>query len=83
VGADVAIDLGAVAQQHEQGDALDVEAARDVRRPASSTASRSTAGDTMRHGPHHGAQKSTSTGIDARTASSNVAAVASTTHGRA
>src|SRR4051812_21158688 len=53
------------------------------RRPASSTASRSTAGETIRHGPHHGAQKSMRTGIEARISSSNVADVASTAHGSA
>jgi hypothetical protein len=35
----------------------------------------------MRHGPHHGAQKSTSTGADEVISSSKDACVASTIHG--
>jgi hypothetical protein len=35
----------------------------------------------MRHGPHHGAQKSTSTGTDEVISCSNVSAPASTIHG--
>jgi hypothetical protein len=51
--------------------------------PAGSTASRSTTGVTILHGPRHGAQKSTSTGTETRTSSSKVASLASTTHGSA
>jgi hypothetical protein len=51
-------------------------------RPAYSFASRSSAGLTMRHGPHHGAQRSTRTGIDAAsTISPKSSSPASTTHG--
>src|SRR3954449_5662351 len=42
----------------------------------------STAGETIRHGPHHGAQKSTRTGTDATISSSKPAASVSTIHGR-
>src|SRR3990172_1372261 len=46
--------------------------------PSYSPASSSTRGETMRQGPHQGAQKSTSTGSPAlRTSSSNVASVTS------
>src|ERR1700736_441035 len=50
--------------------------------PACSRPTRSTSGDTMRHGPHHGAQKSTSTGTEAFSSSSNVSRLASTIQGR-
>ncbi|MEA2158939.1 MAG: hypothetical protein QOD66_1319 [Solirubrobacteraceae bacterium] len=43
---------------------------------------RSTSGETMRHGPHQVAQKSTSTGTEAVISSPKPAAVASTIHGR-
>ena len=51
------------------------------RRPACSRPTLSTAGETMRHGPHQGAQKSTRTGTDAVISSSKSAAEASTIHG--
>ena len=52
--------------------------------PGASAASCSSAGLTVRHGPHHGAQKSTSTGTDAPcTRSAKFASPASTTHGSA
>src|SRR5688500_10543023 len=51
-------------------------------RPALSRPSFSTTGLTIRHGPHHGAQKSTSTGTDARISSSKEPLSASTIHGR-
>jgi hypothetical protein len=44
---------------------------------------RSTAGETMRHGAHHGAQKSTKTGTEATISLSKLSASASTTHGSA
>src|SRR4051794_35757021 len=53
------------------------------RRPAMLRATRSTIGETMRHGPHHGAQKSTRTGIVAWIAASNVSRSASAIHGSA
>ena len=47
-----------------------------VTRPDSSSAIWSMTGPTMRHGPHHGAQKSTIMGVaDLVTSSSNVASV--------
>src|SRR3954471_11578930 len=49
--------------------------------PAWSRARRSTAGETMRHGAHHGAQKSTKTGTDATISESKLPASASTIHG--
>ena len=51
-------------------------------RPACSRPARSTSGETMRHGPHHGAQKSTSTGTDALISSSKLSGAASTIQGR-
>src|SRR3954465_13580615 len=51
--------------------------------PARSAAIRSTAGETMRHGAHHGAQKSTKTGTEATISVSKLSASASTTHGSA
>jgi hypothetical protein len=51
-------------------------------RPGASAASLSSAGLTIRHGPHQGAQKSAITGTDADSArSAKVASPASTTHG--
>jgi hypothetical protein len=49
--------------------------------PARSRACASTAGETIRQGPHQGAQKSTSTGTEASIAPSNSLEAASTTHG--
>src|SRR5262249_10554853 len=44
--------------------------------PANCAASRSMIGDSMRQGPHHGAQKSTTTGLsDLRTSASQLAEV--------
>src|SRR4051812_40080673 len=51
------------------------------RRPAMLRATRSTIGETIRHGPHHGAQKSTRTGTAAWIAASNVSRSASAIHG--
>src|SRR3954463_1320495 len=51
--------------------------------PARSAGIRSTAGETMRHGAHHGAQKSTKTGTEATISVSKLSASASTTHGSA
>src|SRR3954447_15794964 len=51
------------------------------RRPGMLRATRSTTGETIRHGPHHGAQKSTRTGMVAWIAESNVCASASAIHG--
>lgn len=52
--------------------------------PGYFAAIRSTAGETMRHGPHHGAHRSTRTGTFAcRTTLSNVPSVASVSHGNA
>jgi hypothetical protein len=50
-------------------------------RPAFSRPNCSTSGETIRHGPHQGAQKSTSTGTEAMISASNVSALGSTTHG--
>src|SRR5919206_4620770 len=48
----------------------------NVTRPSYSEASCSSTGSTARHGPHHGAQKSTTTGVcERRTSSSKVASV--------
>ena len=53
------------------------------KRPGFFAAIRSTAGETIRHGPHHGAHRSTSTGVVARsTTASKVESVASVSHGR-
>src|SRR6185503_2303868 len=52
-----------------------------LRCPACSVASRSTAGETMRQGPHHGAQKSTTTGTEAVVSVPNESLSASTSHG--
>jgi hypothetical protein len=50
--------------------------------PTSSAASCASAGLTIRHGPHQGAHKSTSTGTDAFSASSaKLSSPASTIHG--
>jgi hypothetical protein len=50
--------------------------------PASSVASCSSAGLTMRHGPHQGAHRSTSTGTDGASAiAAKVSSPASTIHG--
>src|SRR5690349_3415850 len=50
--------------------------------PARSPATRSSAGLTMRHGPHQGAQKSTSTGVgDRSTTCVKLSSPASTIHG--
>src|SRR3954447_11003161 len=51
------------------------------RRPGMPRATRSTIGETIRHGPHHGAQKSTRTGIVAWIAASNVSRSASRIQG--
>src|SRR3954462_14675061 len=51
------------------------------RRPAMLRPTRSTIGETILHGPHHGAQKSTRTGIVAWIAASNVSPSASVIHG--
>src|SRR3954447_16223985 len=51
--------------------------------PARSAAIRSTAGETMRHGAHHVAQKSTKTGTEAAISVSKLWASASTIHGSA
>jgi NADP-dependent 3-hydroxy acid dehydrogenase YdfG len=51
-------------------------------RPARSSAACSTPGATVRHGPHPGAHRSTSTGRRVRIASAKSASPASTTHGR-
>src|SRR3954451_21492587 len=51
------------------------------RRPAMLRATRSTIGETIRHGPHHGAQKSTRTGTAAWIAASNVSRWAPAIHG--
>src|SRR5262245_56236669 len=49
-------------------------------RPASSSSSSAKTGSTARQGPHHGAQKSTTTGVSARrTSCSKVASVSSST----
>ena len=54
-----------------------------LQRPASSLASSSSKGLIVRHGPHHGAQRSTTTGRGLRSATSTkVASSASTTHAR-
>src|SRR3954453_13726455 len=53
------------------------------RRPACSRPRSSTAGVTIRHGAHHGAQKSTSTGTVASIAASKSSAETSTIHGSA
>lgn len=53
-----------------------------LHRPASSVASCSRIGLTVRHGPHHGAHRSTITGSEVRSATSaNVASSASATQG--
>src|SRR6188472_3824208 len=49
--------------------------------PALDCARRSIAGETMRHGPHHGAQKSTTTGTDAFVSVANDSRSASTSQG--
>ena len=50
--------------------------------PASSRTTRSTAGPTIRHGPHHGAHRSTRTGTRAASATSaKSASPADTNHG--
>src|ERR687888_575749 len=49
--------------------------------PALACARRSIAGETMRHGPHHGAQKSTTTGTDALVSVANDWRSAATNHG--
>ena len=71
------VDLRPVADQDQQGDALHAD--RRAIAGASSMLSLTTfrrpacycpgapPGETIRHGPHHGAQKSTSTGIEAAT----------------
>src|SRR5438045_9314948 len=51
-------------------------------RPAYSRARSARIGLTKRHGPHHGAQRSTTTAGAAFASTSNVESVASTTHGR-
>src|SRR4051812_4382811 len=51
------------------------------RSPASARPRRSTIGLTIRHGPHHAAQKSTSTGIAASIAASKLLESAFTIHG--
>ena len=74
LGTHHAIDRLAVSQEDERGDRTRVETARDLRvvvdidlddldlaLPAYRSARRSSTGATMRHGPHHGAQRSTST----------------------
>src|SRR5687767_10838369 len=53
-----------------------------LRRPAWSRAASCTTGSTHLHGPHQGAQKSTSTGTDALISASKLAASAGTSHGR-
>ena len=50
-------------------------------RPACSRANASSIGLTIRHGPHHGAQRSTTTVGAAFASTSNVDSSASTTHG--
>jgi hypothetical protein len=49
--------------------------------PARSRPAASTSGDTIRHGPHQGAQKSTSTGTDAVISAPKRSALASTIQG--
>src|SRR3954467_7187242 len=52
----------------------------NLTRPSCAAASSVRIGSTARHGPHHGAQKSTTTGFaDCRTSCSNVASVSSST----
>src|SRR4051795_5832401 len=51
------------------------------RRPAMLRATRSTIGETIRHGPHHGAQKSTRTGTAAWIAAANVSRAGAAIHG--
>ena len=50
--------------------------------PACLAASRSSAGVTILHGPHHGAQKSITTGTEAAISASNESLSASAIHGR-
>ena len=50
-------------------------------RPANSRDSSSRIGPTNRHGPHHGAHRSTTTATDDRASMSKVASVALTSHG--
>src|SRR3954462_14956716 len=50
-------------------------------RPELASARRASAGETIRQGPHHGAQKSTTTGTDAVISSANESRSASTSHG--
>src|SRR3954447_23751545 len=50
-------------------------------RPASAAAKRSTTGETIRHGPHHGAQKSIRTGTEAVISASKLSLSASTIQG--
>jgi len=52
-----------------------------VSRPACRPARSSTTGEIIRHGRHHAAQKSTTTGTGALGSTSNLSASASTTHG--
>ena len=51
----------------------------NLMRPPYCSARASTSGDTMRHGPHHGAQKSTTTGSEAASTSSAKAVSVSAT----
>lgn len=53
-----------------------------LRRPANSFDRSSRMGPTIRHGPHHGAQRSTTTAGAALASMSNVSSVAFTSHGR-
>src|SRR4051794_17146363 len=53
------------------------------KRPVYSAASCSRMGETKRHGPHHGAHRSTTTETEAFDSTGKVASVASTTQGRA
>ena len=78
--ADGGSDNGVIPQQHEHRDALHTEGLRQLRLSTLTlptaisgwaAAISSTTGDTMRHGPHHSAQKSSSTGLSARATSSS------------
>src|SRR5690349_2695866 len=55
----------------------------NLTRPSCSSARAASTGSTARHGPHHGAQKSTTTGVSARrTSASKPASVTSSTECR-
>src|ERR1035437_1586641 len=54
-----------------------------LRCPAWCVARSSSTGEIIRHGPHHAAQKSTTTGTEVVVSAANVSVFASTTHGSA